>query len=61
MLTILAWIVFVWMTLWNVVYFPFLFDTMTGNKKVNWKRTSVEIVITLSLWFIPGVYLFGVF
>jgi hypothetical protein len=59
MLTFVAWVVFVWMTFWNLLFWSIGFYVWTGDKPVDKKRTAVEIVVYLTLWFIPGVYLFG--
>jgi hypothetical protein len=60
MLTILAWIVFIGMTVWNVAFWSVAFVSIMEKKiPANKKRMTVEILLTLGLWFIPGVYLFG--
>ena len=62
MITVIAWIVFVFATLWNILYWSVGFwYTVVEPKKINYKRTSVEALITLAIWIIPGVYLFGWF
>jgi hypothetical protein len=58
MLTILAWIVFIGMTIWNVAFWSVFFVNVR-SLPANKKRMTVEILLTLTLWFIPGVYLFG--
>lgn len=63
MLTVIAWIVFLWMSAWNVLYWSVGFFTVVSgeSKKVRWKRTAVEAIVSLALWIVPGVYLFGWF
>ena len=62
MLTILAWAVFVPATIWNILlwtvgmWFTFV-DPRSDTVDV--KRSLVEVIISLAIWFIPGVYLFG--
>ena len=62
MITVIAWIVFVFATLWNILYWTVGFwYTVVEPKKIDYNRTSVEALITLAIWIIPGVYLFGWF
>ena len=63
MITVIAWIVFVFATLWNILFWTIgAWITLKGEtKNVKMKRTIVEMVFTLAIWFIPGVYLFGWF
>ncbi len=61
MLTIIAWIVFVFASAWNIFFWAVgALETVNGNP-IDWARTRVEMVISLAVWIIPGVYLFGVF
>jgi len=61
MITIVAWIVFVFATLWNILYFVVALDLILKKEKTNWQCEIVAIVISLAFWFVPGVYLFGWF
>ena len=62
MLTVIAWIVFIFATAWNLLFWTVGFwYSVVDTKKVDYKKTSVEAVISLAIWFIPGVYLFGWF
>ncbi len=59
MLTVVAWILFVWMTGWNVLFWTVGVLAIVNGEHIDWQRTRVEMAISLTLWFIPGVYLFG--
>ncbi len=61
MLTIIAWIVFVSASFWNIFFWAVGALQMVEGNAIDWKRTRVEIVISLAIWIIPGVYLFGFF
>ena len=61
MITIVAWIVFIFATFWNMIYFGVALVEIIKSEKTNWRRESVAIVISLALWFVPGIYLFGWF
>lgn len=61
MITIVAWIVFIFATFWNMIYFGVALVEIIKDEKTNWLRESVAIAISLALWFVPGVYLFGWF
>lgn len=61
MLTIVAWIVFIFATFWNMIYFGVALGEIIKSEKTNWRRESVGIMFSLALWFVPGVYLFGWF
>lgn len=61
MITIIAWIIFAFATVWNILYFGMALGDIMKNQKTNWKRESVAIAMSLMLWFVPGVYLFGWF
>jgi sulfite exporter TauE/SafE len=61
MFTIVAWIVFIIATGWNMIYFSIAAGSIMEGSKTSWRRESVTIVISLALWFVPGVYLFGWF
>jgi len=47
------------MTGWNVLFWTVGASAIAEGKPIDWRRTRVEIAISLTLWFIPGVYLFG--
>jgi hypothetical protein len=59
MITIIAWIVFVFATIWNMLYWTVAVGEIIQAKKTNWRRETVAMLISLLLWFVPGVYLFG--
>jgi len=62
MLTILAWAVFVPATFWNILFWTvgmwFTFVDPRGGA-IDVKKSVIEAGISLAVWFIPGVYLFG--
>lgn len=60
MLTIIAWVVFVLMSVWNITFWS-VFFMREDPRSINWKTFVVEAAVTIGLWVIPGVYLFGVF
>lgn len=60
MLTIIAWVVFVLMSVWNITFWN-VFFMREDTRSINWKTFVVEAAVTIGLWVIPGVYLFGVF
>ena len=59
MITIVAWIVFIFATIWNMLYWAVAVGEIVQAGKTNWRRESVAMLITLMIWFVPGVYLFG--
>jgi hypothetical protein len=59
MITIVAWIVFVLATGWNMIYWSVAVGAIMDGTKTSWRRESVVMVMSLMLWFVPGVYLFG--
>lgn len=64
MLTILAWLVFVPAVVWNFTLFCVTFsDLMSDNPKIEWKRMKNlrDLILSLLVLFVPGVYLFGWF
>lgn len=61
MLTIIAWIVFVFASFWNIFFWVVGAMEMVNRNRVDWDRTRVEMIISLAIWIIPGVYLFGLF
>lgn len=64
MLTILAWLVFVPAVVWNFILFCVSFsDLMSDNSKIEWKRMKNlrDLILSLLVLFVPGVYLFGWF
>jgi hypothetical protein len=64
MITIFAWLVFIPALIWNVLLFAIAFgDLMSLKGKIAWTklRNIRDLVISLALLFIPGVYLFGWF
>lgn len=61
MLTIIAWIVFIFASFWNVFFWAVGAMEMVQRNPIDWDRTRVEMIISLAIWIIPGVYLFGLF
>lgn len=61
MLTIIAWIVFVYASIWNMLFWSIGINELIRKSRIDWKRTRVEMIISLAIWIIPGVYLFGFF
>lgn len=61
MLTIIAWIVFVFASIWNVLFWSIGISEIIRKSHIDWERTRVEMIISLAIWIIPGVYLFGLF
>jgi len=61
MLTIIAWIVFVFASIWNVLFWSIGISEIIRKSRIDWERTRVEMIISLAIWIIPGVYLFGLF
>lgn len=61
MLTIIAWIVFVFASFWNIFFWAVEAMEMWQRNPIDWDRTRVEMIISLAIWIIPGVYLFGLF
>jgi hypothetical protein len=64
MLSILAWIVFVPALIWNFIIFIVAFgDLMSPKAKIEWTsaRNIRDLALSLTILFIPGVYLFGWF
>jgi hypothetical protein len=64
MLSILAWIVFVPALIWNTTIFIVAFgDLMSPKAKIEWTsaRNIRDLALSLTILFIPGVYLFGWF
>lgn len=61
MLTFVAWIVFICGTFLNVIYWAVAFGAMMDGTKTNWNREIVGMLMSLVLWFVPGIFLFGLF
>jgi hypothetical protein len=64
MLTILAWMIFIPAVFWNSIIFAIaVIDIIDGNRKYAWSkwRNWRDLMISLVILFIPGVYLFGWF
>jgi len=61
MITIVAWIVFGLATVWNMIYFSIAAGFIMEGSKTSWRREAKAMVISLLLWVVPGVYLFGWF
>jgi hypothetical protein len=62
MLTILAWMVFVPAMGWNIIMFCVIWsELMKLTSKVDWLnlRNIRDLVLSLAVLMIPGVYLFG--
>jgi hypothetical protein len=61
MITIVAWIVFIIATGWNMIYLSAAVGSIIEGSKTSWRHEIVAMVMSLMLWFVPGVYLFGWF
>lgn len=64
MLTIIAWIVFVFASIWNIFFWGVNVTYLVQGKSFDWDRgyvNCVKVIITLAIWIIPCVYLFGMF
>lgn len=64
MLTILSWIIFVPALFWNVILLCVVWsDLMSSSGRLDWKnkRNIIDLIISLTVLFLPGVYLFGWF
>jgi hypothetical protein len=64
MLTVFAWMVFIPAVFWNVTILCVAFaDLMSTKPGVDWsnKRNFRDLILSLMVLFIPGVYLFGLF
>jgi hypothetical protein len=67
MLTILAWMAFIPAVIWNmamlIIAFTDIVGDITGDRKLHWAnwRNIRDLVLSLAVLFIPGVYLFGWF
>jgi hypothetical protein len=48
------------MSVWNITFWV-VFFTKVEMLTINWKTFVVEAAVSIGLWVIPGVYLFGVF
>jgi hypothetical protein len=61
MLTILAWMVFIPAIFWNIILFMVVFGDIVATRKIKWMnfRNMVDLVLSLAVLIIPGVYLFG--
>lgn len=61
MLTIVAWLVFIPATAWNALMFTYVMVDLMGKGQTNWRlwRNWRDLIISLVLMFLPGVYLFG--
>lgn len=61
MLTFVAWIVFICATFWNVIYWVVAFGAIIDGTRTNWNREIPGMLMSLVLWFVPGIFLFGLF
>lgn len=64
MLTILSWVIFVPAFFWNVALVYVVWsDLMASKGRLGWKnkRNWRDLVLSLVILFVPGVYLFGWF
>lgn len=62
MFTIIAWIVFFPALVLNVIAMAVIFGELMGLGTVKWDaRSYLQLIIIITLPFIPGVYLFGWF
>ena len=62
MLTILAWLTFIPAICWNFLFFIIVFEDIMGKGQLKWTRRNVrDLILSLAVLLIPGVYLFGLF
>lgn len=66
MITIFAWMVFipaVICVIWNMTILIIAITDIKGDHKLDWAtwRNIRDLVLSLAILFIPGVYLFGWF
>lgn len=63
MLTIMAWVVFIPALIWNITLLFIAFGDIIGDSKISWVNTRNlrDLILSLAVLFIPGVYLFGWF
>lgn len=61
MLTIIAWTVFIFASFWNIFFWAVAAIEMVQRNPIDWDHARVEMIISLAIWIIPGVYLFGLF
>lgn len=63
MLTILAWMVFIPAVIWNMILLPMAFIDIMSKRSLDWNtaRNWQDLILSLAVLFIPGVYLFGWF
>lgn len=63
MLTILAWMIFIPALFWNFIFFIVAFVDIVGDRKFSWanKKNARDALISFTVLFIPGIYLFGIF
>ena len=64
MLTIFAWLIFIPAFIWNILFLAVAFgDLMSPKAKIEWTsaRNIRDLALSLTILFIPGVYLFGWF
>lgn len=59
MLELIAWLVFIPATFWNVLFWCIGFKDLITRTPFLWKRNVIDGAISLTLWFVPGVYLLG--
>ena len=63
MLTIFAWMIFVPAFIWNIALLSIAFNSLVIERdfKSNIKINVLQLLVSLAILFIPGVYLFGFF
>lgn len=58
MIFISAMIVFILSTIWNIILLIAILDFLAQDRKIKLGDWAV-VILSLSLWFFTGVYLFG--
>jgi hypothetical protein len=62
MLTILAWLTFIPAICWNFLLFIIVFTDIMDKGQLTWTRSDIrDLILSLAVLLIPGVYLFGWF
>jgi len=59
MLELIAWCVFIPATVWNILFWGLVFRDLMKREPFAWIRNIIDGAISLTLWFVPGVYLLG--
>jgi hypothetical protein len=59
MLELLAWCVFIPATVWNIVIWLVIVYKAANAYPFAVKEDIITVIISLVVWFVPGVYLLG--